>query len=130
MARTIRLRPHHLLCLPRFRGEGYSPEFIEKAKEISELLQEPDTTLILVDGPDDLCEKCPVMQECTYGEVHKLARDLDSIVLDAIGLKLHEEIKAKMALSRTAKAIPSVEMVCTGCQWLDTCLEVEKGWKK
>ena len=31
----IRLRPHHLLCLQTFRGNGYSPGFVRKMTELS-----------------------------------------------------------------------------------------------
>src|SRR4051794_14584578 len=53
-AMTVRLRPHHLLCLLTYVGEGYSPDFVDNLDYVSrKLLQGED--VLLVDGPDDIC---------------------------------------------------------------------------
>ncbi|MDG6219906.1 MAG: DUF1284 domain-containing protein [Candidatus Thermoplasmatota archaeon] len=126
---AIILRPHHLMCLPRFRGEGYSKEFISKAEDLVARLQSDRAQVILVRGADDLCNNCPLMEECEGGDAHELADSLDQSILDATRLPIGMEIPAREALEKVARAFSTVEAVCQGCQWLDTCLRIEKTWK-
>ena len=65
---SIRLRPHHLLCLQTFVGHGYSPEFTKHMTYVKSLLDaDPHAPITLVNGPDDLCGHCPncVDNTCT-----------------------------------------------------------------
>lgn len=65
---SIRLRPHHLLCLQTFVGHGYSPDFTKHMTYVKSLLTaDPNTAITLVAGPDDLCGHCP---NCVDGFLH------------------------------------------------------------
>ncbi|MCK4718711.1 MAG: DUF1284 domain-containing protein [Thermoplasmata archaeon] len=122
---VLHLRPHHLLCLPRFRGEGYSPRFVERAAELAKALERERTRVILEEGADDLCGACPLLGERCGSAGHQLAEKLDKRVLEATGLRVSEEILAKEALDRVAEVLPTVRGVCIGCQWLELCLKIE-----
>ena len=54
------IRGHTLLCLQGFRGEGYSPDFIDNMAAIHARLQaEPGTPVRVTDTPDHFCVACP-----------------------------------------------------------------------
>lgn len=56
----IRIRAHHLLCIPGFQGYGYSSDFIiHMEKIISFLKSNPNADLQIVDNTDELCSRCP-----------------------------------------------------------------------
>ena len=49
---TIRLRPHHLLCLLTYSGKGYSAAFTANYDVIAGQISQGEDILI-VEGPDD-----------------------------------------------------------------------------
>ena len=51
---TIRLRPHHLLCLLTYSGKGYSAAFTANYDVIAGRISQGEDVLI-VEGPDDIC---------------------------------------------------------------------------
>ncbi|WP_439343967.1 DUF1284 domain-containing protein [Vacuolonema iberomarrocanum] len=51
---TIRVRPHHLLCLLTYSGKGYSPAFIANYDAIAARLSKGED-IVIVCGPDDIC---------------------------------------------------------------------------
>src|SRR3954453_22802050 len=53
-AMTVRLRPHHLLYLLTYVGEGYTPAFVHNLDHVSRKLMLGEDVL-LVEGPDDIC---------------------------------------------------------------------------
>lgn len=57
------LRVHHLLCIPMYRGNGYSDEFCRNMQEMIAALKEPGTEVRLVCGPDVICSSCPNLTE-------------------------------------------------------------------
>src|SRR3954471_8839415 len=92
---TVRLRPHHLLCLLTYVGEGYSSAFVDNLCHVSrKLLQGED--VILGEGPDDICD--PVLgtehDHCTGPRVmerdHKAAQAAAAVLREdlAAGTRL------------------------------------------
>ena len=49
---TVRLRPHHLLCLLTYVGKGYSPAFTANYDAIAMRIEQGEE-LLIVSGPDD-----------------------------------------------------------------------------
>ena len=49
---------HHGMCLPFFRGEGYSGAFVENMTRMKKILEE-NPEICLVAGSDDICAACP-----------------------------------------------------------------------
>jgi len=119
-AGVIRLRPHHLLCLVAFQGEGYSPEFVEKTRGLQRALLADGTVIELVRGPDDLCDGCPEMKE----ECVSLAPDsgvdgLDHAASALLGVSpgRHRAADLLQSLKDAYSAERGYE-VCGGCSWL------------
>src|SRR5712691_3363516 len=56
----VTIRGHTLLCLQGFRGEGYSPAFVENMAAIHQLLlTSPGASVRVVQKPDQICVACP-----------------------------------------------------------------------
>ena len=62
----INIRPHHLLCMRAYIGNGYSEEFkiemekvIKELKVYNEFLNNDIKKVNIVFNTDSLCEKCP-----------------------------------------------------------------------
>lgn len=56
----LHLRPHHFLCIPNYRGHGYSSRFDEKMKAVIAQLQGGSGAEVrITQGVDDLCGACP-----------------------------------------------------------------------
>ena len=62
----IKLRGHHLICLPFFTGDGYNPEFIRNLKEILIRAQSGEEVEVC-SGVDDVCTMCPFLKERRCG---------------------------------------------------------------
>lgn len=119
-AGVIRLRPHHLLCLVAFQGEGYSPEFIEKALGLQRALLADDAVVELVRGPDDLCDGCPEMsRECVSLAPDSGVEKLDRAASALLGVTPGRHRAAELLLSMRKTFTPERGYkVCAGCSWL------------
>lgn len=141
---VVRLRPHHLLCLQNFRGNGYSRAFIKKMTEIAGLLgfrsfsteppaEKPDPGvnrslsddhyILLAEGSDDLCESCP---NCIEGQCSSDKPALfDELVLQACGYRYG--LLLTRGLETAGFPLMSPELLrtcCPGCQWFSLCMEI------
>ena len=60
MKNYIEMRPHHLLCLPGYKGYGYDKKHSNSWDRVSKSLKEyPDMRVKIVSGKDTLCTTCP-----------------------------------------------------------------------
>ena len=124
---TIRLRPHHLLCLLTYAGKGYSPAFTANYDGIAGRISQGED-LVIVEGPDDIC--APLLGDpephCWRDSVTErdrlAARDLQELLAGPI------QAGAKMTLGpdivqrmRAAFATGHARAACLGCQWSDLC---------
>ena len=127
---TIRLRPHHLLCLLTYVGKGYSAAFTANYDAIAARIGDGEDVLIVA-GPDDIC--APLLNDAephchrdSVIERDRLAlRDLgellavpprlgESVVLEPVLLK---QLRAAFATGRTRAA-------CVGCEWHGLCTSI------
>jgi 23S rRNA (uracil1939-C5)-methyltransferase len=119
----VKFRGHHLICLHFFKGEGYSPEFVNRLRELLEIAEREGVEV--VDGPDDLCLGCPHLSEtgCAYKDgAEEEIRKQDEIALNFLGLGAGEkavwnDIKLKV-LSAPRHWFSSF---CRGCDWKELC---------
>jgi uncharacterized protein len=51
---TVRLRPHHLLCMLAYAGKGYTQAFVENYDAVMARLNAREEILVVA-GPDDIC---------------------------------------------------------------------------
>lgn len=130
---TIRLRPHHLLCMLTYVGKGYSAAFVDNYDRIAARLSAGEDMLI-VEGPDDICG--PVADtdgsHCRTESVS--ARDAQAAA-DA-GALLGQTIRPGLALSLTGTQIEAlrsafrtghIRPACAGCEWSALCTQIADG---
>lgn len=118
------LRPHHLLCMQKFSGHGYSPAFTAHMTALLKALAEhPETLIRLVCGCDDLCKVCPHNKNGVCDSAEKTAR-LDAGVLnasalaaDASGTWASLTARARTRILNTAK----FDDICACCEWYTIC---------
>ena len=124
---TVRLRPHHLLCMLTYVGRGYSPAFTANMTAVAERLGAGED-IELVAGPDDICAPLldhpdPHCHRASLMERDRVAaRDLkDLLGLDVptgAHLVLDEDFISGL---RVAFASHQIRSACTGCEWVDLC---------
>lgn len=123
---SIRLRPHHLLCLLTYVGKGYSPAFVANYDRIVARLDAGEPAE-LVEGPDDIC--APMLDgghHCLNDSV--AIRDataraaLARLFGDGLAVGTMLRFSAgRLAAMRAAFADGTLRAVCTGCQWTGLC---------
>jgi hypothetical protein len=127
---TIRLRPHHLLCLLTYVGKGYSAAFTANYDAIAARIGDGEDVLIVA-GPDDICAPLlsgddPHCHRDSVIERDSLAlRDLGGLlevppaVGETVGLGpgLLQQMREAFATGRTRAA-------CAGCEWHGLCTAI------
>ena len=125
---TIRLRPHHLLCLQTYAGKGYTPAFTGNYDLIAARLSSGED-IEIVEGPDDICT--PLLTEpdphCWRDSVtqrdQQAATDLLTLLTAKTGttLTLTAPLLEKM---RKSFREGTLRPACTGCEWSDLCTTI------
>jgi len=130
---TVRLRPHHLLCLLTYVGRGYTPAFTANFDAIASRLNSGEEVEI-VHGLDEICAALAGEEEAHCGgdsvteRDRQAARDL-SLLLDApiaAGARFSLDAE-RLTHMRAAFAEGTVRAACTGCDWSDLCETVAGG---
>lgn len=141
---TIRLRPHHLLCLLTYVGKGYSAAFTANLDRVAARLAAGEM-LELVRGPDDIC--APLLPAACMPSAagrpapagpgpHCLGASVearDAQALQALqqhlpqrpspGSRLVLDVATLQEL-RALFAAGSIRQACAGCEWQDLCTSV------
>ena len=124
----MNLRPHHILCIQKFTGHGYSADFTaHMTAVVSELAENPKTAVTLSKGCDDLCSRCPHNRDGICTSLEKVA-SMDQKVLESCGLSGGEELPWQALADLAKKQIfETTEFfkVCGGCQWFELCRNTE-----
>jgi hypothetical protein len=130
---TVRLRPHHLLCLLTYIGKGYSPAFTANYDAIAGRIGNGED-LLIVCGPDDICT--PLLDE---GEPHCLRADIterDRLAARDVSALLTRSIEAGQQFGLDARLLSQMRDAfstgltrgaCSGCQWNALCSTVANG---
>ncbi len=97
---------------------GYSPDFCTNMTAIYERLREqPQTRVVLVEGPDDICAAYPKDKPPHCEETSVAHRD--SRVLEKLGLRVGREMSwadVCGAVDETMEA-GDIGRICAGCPW-------------
>lgn len=127
---TVRLRPHHLLCMLTYVGRGYTPDFTANYDAVVERLGAGED-IRLVAGPDDVCTPLLATPGCHCHNESAALRD--DAAADAVGRLLGTELDIdtslvldadRLARLRAAFADETIRAACTGCEWSDLCTSV------
>jgi len=130
MTKIIQIRPHHLLCIPRFYGGGYSKEFGENLKKICfDIRKNPNLKIRVLKKCDDLCEKCPYKKDNICKKTPKLNHWIlrqDDKVLKKLKLKDNSIHKARDIFNLSIDSVTSqnIKDICKGCVFLKNCIKV------
>ena len=120
----LRLRPHHLLCTQTFIGKGYSPEFTENMSLITEKLRsERDTQVVIADGTDSICEKCPSKCEDGRCEHDDKVQRYDMAVKNLLQVT-EDEVYPYGELTDRLRGMLSKDKlfsICGDCEWYRYC---------
>lgn len=129
--KTIKIRAHHLLCIPRFYHGGYDEKFAENMKKICmEIRKSPSVKIkIIAAKADDLCNKCPYWDKnkCVQSlKIGKWVVEQDKKVLDYLRLKGNSVYVAKDIFNLSMEKINSktIKSVCKDCIFLENCIKV------
>lgn len=119
-AKTLRIRPHHLICMSCFYGgaKKLSPLVEDNLFEAIDVIQKnPDIPVTLVPGCCMICPPCssydPESDLCLGGRSMALRdqkKDLD--VLQKLGLKYGDTMPARKLYQLLYSRIPSTRDIC------------------
>lgn len=124
----LSIRGHTLLCLQGFRGEGYSPDFVENMAAIHRAVtDDPARTVRVIAEPDAICGACPHLRRealpgCTLNgagsEPDMRAQDRD--VLGRLGLQAGTVLPWRDVLARIRRQVKGSDLaqICGSCRWL------------
>lgn len=123
-----RLRGHHLICLNFFKGEGYSPEFVENLKAVIS-----DEEILVVFGADDVCEMCLHLKDgiCSYSD----SSEEEVTELDQMAYRLLNSYPGQRTTwQEVRERLPEImktwkEFACAECDWRAVC-EGHEEWKR
>jgi len=125
---TIRLRPHHLLCMLTFAGKGYSPDFIANFDRITAQIASGTQTIEITFAPDDIC--APLLAEASCHCRNTSVSERDTLAAEALSDLLQQPILPGTSLSlasatldrmRLAFQSGTIRQACHGCQWSPLC---------
>lgn len=120
-AKTLRIRPHHLMCMSCFYGgriDNLAPIQEDNLFEAIDAIQKnPDIPITLIRGTCMICPPCSHYDSktglCLGGRSMALRdqkKDLD--VLQKLGLKYGDTLPAKNLLEQLYAKIPSTRDIC------------------
>lgn len=123
--KTLRLRPHHICCIPFWtttfeeRGSG----FLQAENKIKNVLRsQPESTILVIEGTDDLCQQCLycVDERCNSprGSEDKV-RKWDAILLKELGLPFGSCLTSSEW--RELIELKTPFKLCQKCQWQQMC---------
>ncbi|MCQ1834061.1 DUF1284 domain-containing protein [Neorhizobium galegae] len=123
----VRLRPHHLLCVLTFVGEGYSPAFVANYRRLAGRLSAGEP-IEIVSGPDDIC--APLLSDEDAHCFGASVAGRDAAALTDIARLLGRELETGSVIAsdpvlfdklRRAFSSGVTRRACTGCEWSSLC---------
>ena len=121
--KTLRYRPHHILCSIGFQGKGYSDAFTANMRAIVDgRLRQANGDAVEIDivpTTDDICAPCP-KRRGTLCENHDKITALDARHAHALDIAPGTRLSWGAAKARVVSHVPpgSLSTICAGCQWL------------
>jgi uncharacterized protein len=128
---SLRLRPHHLLCMLTYVGKGYTPEFVANFTRVLSRIESGEREIEIADGPDDICQPlldtadCHCQNESVRLRDRQAAEDLGRLFGRPLapGSRLALDDRTLHHL-RQAFASGEIRTACSGCQWKPLCDEI------
>jgi hypothetical protein len=124
----IRLRPHHLLCILTYVGNGYTAPFVENFDAVTRRIASGQETVEIIAGPDDLCAPlaCDADEHCSRASVSERDRLAAESISHLLGLEIQPGLQisldaGRLNTLRTAFAGGTIRRACQECQWKPLC---------
>ena len=114
-----------MLCLQGFQGYGYDEDFVKNMTEINFLRKQKHTTVLLTDGPDDICKKCPNLKNnlCQDHYKNEIIKTMDIEVLSKFeSKKEYDSLDLFEKVEYIFNSKESVSKICSNCMWHEKCL--------
>jgi hypothetical protein len=130
---TVRLRPHHLLCILTYVGKGYGPAFIANYDAVAKRISGGED-ILLVAGPDDIC--APLLHGAAPHCHRESVRARDAKAAKAVARMLGRPVRTGDPLSlgaptlarlRAAFAGGRFREACADCSWSPLCTTIARG---
>lgn len=130
---TLRLRPHHLLCMLTYVGKGYTPGFVANYDRLAARISEGEV-IEVVSGPDDMCQPLLCEQAPHCHDASVLRRDARA--LSDVTAMLGRPVQVGTRLLPDAHLIARLRAgfraglnrtACQRCDWQSFCTEVADG---
>lgn len=127
-----RIRVHHLLCIPLFKGYGYSDSFCRNmAERIQELREDADAPLTAVCKADMICENCPNLtpeHTCRSSKESVIRKDRELAL--ALGILENSRYTWRKLTGLAAGKLTKemFEHSCRNCDWYAAGLCSYEGW--
>lgn len=130
---TVRLRPHHLLCLLTYVGKGYSPAFIANYDAVAARLATGEE-IEIVAGPDDICAPLLADESAHCRRQSVIRRDVAAAAANQkiLGFAITDGTRLTLSADRLeqlrlAFASGASRSACTGCEWEPLCSNIAAG---
>ena len=128
---TLRLRPHHLLCLLTYLGKGYTPAFVANYERIVARLNDGEA-IEIVEGPDDIC--APMLGEQGHHCHNASVRLRDKQALEAVTRELDlgndggeiRLVSGDVERLRSAFRAGTLRAACEACEWSEFCTVIAR----
>ncbi|MDY4769265.1 MAG: DUF1284 domain-containing protein [Lachnospiraceae bacterium] len=115
------LRAHHVLCTTLFEGKGYSGGFCAGMENVvRQLRKNPDTPLLVVCIPDEICRNCPNLTEQNIcSSDHNKISGKDKRLWQILQLQEQEEYTYRELQIRVKKYLnkQNFDEICGNCNW-------------
>jgi len=131
MVNPIKIRAHHLLCIPRFYRGGYDQKFADNMKRICKQIRKNSNVRIkvLIGELDDLCLKCPykLNKRCIQSKkIGEWVVSQDMKVAKYLNIKPNSVHKAKDIFKLGMEKVnqKTINRICENCIYLENCKRV------
>ncbi|MGB4505375.1 MAG: DUF1284 domain-containing protein [Syntrophaceticus sp.] len=123
----MKLRGHHLICLHYYRGEGYSPDYVEHLWKVVKRAKDGEV-IEIVSGADDVCQACPYLkgEHCEHKEgADEEIRKLDQAALNFLEVTYGDQVLWQDLQAKVMAAPKSwFDSFCAGCDWFELCTRI------
>jgi len=127
----MKIRAHHLQCIPRFYHGGYDKRFAENMKRICQRIRKnPNMKIKVLSGRfDDICGKClyKSKDKCAQSpEIAKWVIFQDKKIMGCLKLKPNKTYTAKDVFNLSMEKInpKTISKVCRDCILLKNCMKI------
>lgn len=120
----MKLRPHHALCIRFFEGKGYSQQFTENMRIVTDSLKAGDPLIELTLSADIICSACPHNIGGVCDSYDKVSR-YDAAVLKALSLEQGSALhwsELSQSVCDNILSRKKLGSICGDCAWQDICL--------